>query len=218
MLEDTPISSGREYVLRCGRKVLGDKFFLDEQLIKNYKKIYDYLFCNDDNYLRSNKIYKNRGVWIGGNPGNGKSVALKVMNEMIIQSYLDPINRFRTIPYLDFEKQYRKAPEDVFDLYGKTSMKTIGIDEVLYKDDKTRADYQTPIILIQEFIHNRCELFSEEGIVTHFTSNFFLESALSKEKLDLRSEDRIKEMFYSIQWEGDSYRGRLENIGGGIHG
>lgn len=215
-LEIPVIKSGRDYVLQCGIAVHGESFFLTPELLDNYRKIYNYLF----NHAESIKdgIYPNRGLWIGGKVGNGKSLALKVMNKMILLSNLAPIHRFKTIPFLDFEKEYQKNPDDIFELYGKKSGRTIAIDEVLYKDGETRADYKTPINLIEEFVHNRCELFTEEGIVTHFASNFRMSKAIEEEMVGKRAKDRFNEMFNAIDWKGETFRGNLENMEGGIHG
>ena len=216
----TTFKSGREYIIYCGEIVRGKgNFILTPELINNYQKIWNYLFRPEESIR--NGIYPNRGLWIGGEVGNGKSTALKVMQQMIVNAdNLPNHSGFRIIPYLEFEKMYAANPEDLFERFGRKSNVTLAIDEVLYKDDKVRADYKMPINLLQEFIHERCDAFADYGIKTHFTSNYNLETAIDIErgKLDVRSQDRLQEMFNSIKWQGDSLRGKLELMKGGYNG
>lgn len=210
----TSISSLREYVMLCGRQVIGDSFLLNDDLLHNYKLIANYLFKPEESMR--NGIDPNKSLWLGGNPGNGKSSALKVMARMILNSGLDVSHRYKIITYKEIERQYKTYNNEIFDLYGAKNPNNIAIDEVLYDEGLSPADFGKKINLFEELIFDRCMAFVETGVKTHISSNFSIRLIKEEKILDVRVRDRFSEMYNDIQWKGSSLRNII--MKGGANG
>lgn len=207
---DFQITKGRDYVLACGKIAIGDHFFLDTHRLKNYSYIYNYLFNHKESIKAG--VYPHKGLWLAGMPGGGKSAAFKVMNQMIIQSYLPQSDRFQTLRFEKLKDIYQSHQDEFFDFYGKGSMRPVAIDEIFYSDGVAVGDYKKAVVLTDLLIFERCELFVEEGIKTHIGSNLMRADVKKHNLVNPRCIDRFDEMFNEIYWHGESLRPIIDNL------
>lgn len=206
-MDQIVISSGRQFVEFCGKQV-DPNFFMNEDLAENYEKLYYYLF----NPSKSN-LDPQKGIWLCGNIGSGKSFALKVMKRMIINSKLPQSERFTILTYKSLEREYQEYKNEAFDLYGSTGMQTICFDEMFYDTSPVGSNFGgKKINLTDEMLMDRYDLFVNSGIKTHVGSNLRIMRVKDLKLVDPRVADRIDEMFNEIIWHGESLRK------GGING
>lgn len=215
------LTSGREFVEYCGKQVEED-FFLNETLTKNYEKIYMYLF-NHEVARTKFKLNPNVGLWICGLPGSGKSIAFKVMRQMILNSDLPVTERFQIVTYKHIEREYKKFDNEIFEQYGAGHKSTLVLDEFFNDLSMTGANFGgKKISLVEELINDRDEIFSSLGIKTHLGSNLARRSIIDpdnilktkpdtpiyelKSLVDFRTCDRLNHMFNHLHWEGTSLR------------
>jgi hypothetical protein len=198
------MENGRDFVNFCGMKVFKD-FHMEGKLLENYQKLYFYLFNHEKS--KSLGINPKKGIFLSGLPGSGKSLALRVMRQMIIESKMDPINRFDIKIFKHIEREYKTRKEEIFEAYGSGLKSTIAFDESFIDTSYTGSDFGgKKIDLNAEMFTDRHLLFIEEGIKTHITSNVSLYDLDKSATFDKRVITRLDEMFNEIYWEGDSLR------------
>jgi len=198
------INNGQEFVLYCGRKIDPD-FNLKGELLENYKIIYTYLFQHDK--CKEIGIDPKKGLYLYGLKGSGKSLALRVMNRMIIDSKLDMSNRFMIKTMKQLEREYENIRGELFDIYGQGYKKPIAFDESFLDMSLTGSKYAGKKIDIHaELLSDRHLLFIEEGIKTHLTSNLNIKILADEKLLDERVIERIEQSFNEIYWKGASLR------------
>lgn len=199
-----------DYIKLCGQQV-DSKFHLQGEMMGNYEKLFVYLF--QPARCEQFDLNPNKGLYIYGSPGAGKSFAFKVMKQMILfasdNGMMDTLERFPIIPFVEIERLYKKEGENIFDLYGRGCKKTVGIDEMFKEISLTGSAYGgKKIDLSSELMTDRHLLFLEEGIKTHITANIniagvqLLKEKNGEDRFDERTIRRLDEMFTEIWWKG----------------
>lgn len=193
--------SGRQKIIEIGKTFRPD-FELSNYNVGNYEKLY-YYFTKNKEKCEELGISLNKGLWIYGDVGAGKSLAMKVFQEFCF--YTQHINnKFRIYPYSKVEADYGKNKNEFIEAYGSLANYDICFDEFL-----TRSiinDYGVKRNLIEMILHERYESFTNKGHITHIITNIIPDYIAENELLDLRILDRCSEMFNTILWKGKSLR------------
>jgi hypothetical protein len=206
----TVLHNAIDFIKLCGKQV-DSEFHLEGEMIGNYEKLFVYLF--QPARCEQFGLNHNKGLYIYGSPGAGKSFAFKVMKQMILfasdNGMLDISERFPIIPFIEIQRQYKKESEEIFELYGRGCKKTLGIDEMFHDISYTGSGYGgKKIDLSAELITDRHLLFTEEKIKTHLTSNIHIAGVQSllendgSKRFDDRTVRRLDEMFTELWWKG----------------
>ncbi len=199
-----------DFIKLCGQHV-DENFHLEGEMMGNYEKLFVYLF--QPARCERFGLNPNKGLFLFGAPGAGKSLALKVMKQMILlasdNGMLDALARFPIFPFVEIQRQYKKESEDIFELYGRGCKKTLGIDEMFLDISLTGSEYGgKKIDLPSEIMTDRHLLFIEEGIKTHITANIniagvqLLKGKNGESRFDERTIRRLDEMFTELWWKG----------------
>lgn len=201
------INKAIDFIMLCGKQV-DDNFHLEGDMLRNYEKLFVYLF--QPSRCAQFGLNPNKGLYIYGAPGSGKSFAFKVMKQMIIIANLDHQHRFAITPYIEIQRLYKKESEEIFELYGRGLKKTLGIDEMFLELSLTGSEYGgKKIDLPSEIMTDRHLLFIEEGIKTHLTANINiagvqdLKGKDGNDRFDERTIRRLDEMFTELWWHGE---------------
>jgi hypothetical protein len=145
----------------------------------------------------------NKSLWIWGDIGSGKSIAMKVFQEFCF--FTPHINRrFSIYRYKKIEKDYDEIKSKIFEDYGHGSKKDICYDEFL--KHITVNNFGVKKNLPEELIEERYDSFIEFGFKTHLTTNVPPIYIKENKILDEMSLDRCSQMFNIIEWIGGSKR------------
>lgn len=188
-------------------KILGEKLYTgfsleNENTIDVYKQVYQNIYEGLNN--------KNKGAFVIGNVGVGKSAMMKIMQKL----FIDTPAEFIWLNSSDLKDmmEYMK-PIEIKERYGKELKKNLYIDDVGSVSTSFMV-YGNPSNIFSELINERYDLFKLEGFKTHLSSN--LATDLDEEKYPNvktikslygeRCLDRIYEMCELVSWEDKSKR------------
>jgi len=199
--------------------------FSDDLLKMAYKKMLPdwYLFTPEIKELTKNMFFyflgkdtdldKRKGVALIGKYGVGKSILFQLMHDFLEKHFYNCPNTFRI-----------SSIEEIIDATSKQGW----IDGIFcrnIKEDVRGGTISRPVhLLINEFGHKydvksfgsnvneniemflmkRYDLFQQNNILTHITTNY--DSSDFKTKFDPRVVDRFKEMFNMQYLDGESFR------------
>lgn len=146
----------------------------------------------------------NRGLWLHGDIGTGKTTLLKIYQKFIdityprtLSSRISDRARFRIYPCmsvcLDFASQG-------YDVLKSHIDKTAAYDE-LGSEPRVTNYYGTPVNVFEYLLQIR---YGRGDLKTHVTTNLTMEQIA--ERYGDRIEDRCMEMFNRIEMNGDSRR------------
>jgi len=195
------ILTGQELIKLIGTELYGEKFSIENENVKKaYKKVYD-CFIEGLNT-------KNKGVLVIGNIGVGKSAMMKVIQRL----FKDTDRCFKKVNSTELKDMSEELTSgQIKDVYGYELKQDLYIDDIgLFSDVKR---YGNTVNIISEIILERYNLFVECGFKTHFSSNVV--AALTNKESTVptlekmygnRILDRIKEMCYLIDFNGESLR------------
>jgi hypothetical protein len=157
-----------------------------------------------------------RGLFLVGNVGSGKTEAFNIFKKWI------ELSNFNRAPHginfnIAHSKRIKAEFEDEAEHGGITSLKKyVSNSAWVFNDlgketkDGLASHYGTKINIFEYILDDRYILFKEFGILTHITSNFPLEGKSGKryfkEMYGEYIDDRMKEMFNTIVFRGNSRR------------
>lgn len=142
------------------------------------------------------KLNPKKGLLIWGTVGRGKTITLK-----LFQKWLPKEKKFAYTPT-------NKVVEE-FNIEGDSYMRFFRVKKERLFDDLGAEDkakhYGNSVEVMEKIIYSRYEMYQNERIRTHFTTNVG-----SKQLIELygeRAMDRLKEMCNIIVWpKGESFR------------
>lgn len=148
------------------------------------------------------KLDTNKGLWLYGNIGTGKSTMLRIIKEFCkeVRPKSDgKIYSFAIISANEICRKYAKKGDDGISEYIKS--RRLAIDEIGTETIPT-AHYSNAINVIEQVLlaryDNRFDSF------THVTTNLTEDERKSRYKL--RVYDRCKEMFNFVEFKGKTFR------------
>lgn len=197
-----------EIITKVGCEYYGNKFSLD---IEGRREIYKETYENIYNSLSGS----GKGVGLIGNVGFGKTACLKIMQKL----FTDTNRRFKFVSAsavmdmvvngdeLDAIKEECLCGE----VKGDIMIDDIGLGAAVFKN------YGNDVNIIGKILLYRYELFVNQGILTHFTSNKYIDLTDAQKILNPnyvsltnlygdRVIDRLKEMSNIIVCKGKSLR------------
>jgi AAA+ ATPase superfamily predicted ATPase len=193
--------SGAEAIMHFGQRVLPNKFNMDDPVMRLiYKKAYLTFMGGRD--CKEENISPNKGIWLVGDTGVGKSILMKTMQTM----FKDSASRFKWVDKSKLENllEDHKAWE-IKEMYGKTLKCDLYIDNV----DLDDLNWNNSTSIVAEILYERDELFVRDGFKTHLTTHLtknkgswqLFDKVTSPDILD-----RLRQMTNLITWEGGSLR------------
>lgn len=194
-------------------RLYAKKFVIDNENEPEIKKIVAYFFGDPDFEQMGDNYSLNKGLFIFGNTGSGKSVIMKIMasdhfkliRKRSVVSVLAVQNDFVDSGYAGL----RKYTEGSFYDYHPTQFDTekrpveycfddIGSEELNSKH------YGNNINVMELILIKRYNFFQDHGMITHLTSNLFLEQI--EKFYGSRIESRFSELFNIICMAGKDRR------------
>jgi len=194
------IKSGKEAILDIGKKVFPG-FVISQDMAENYAKLY-YYFTKNKQGCEKFGIDLNKGLWIFGEIGSGKSIAIHVFQAFCWHTPHIGNKNFPIYRWKNVEEEYARNKAYVF---SENSMRDICFDEVL-KASGIVNDYGVKKNIFEQVIDDRYELLVNEGIKTHIVTNIPPVYIKQHKILDERIIDRCEQMFNMIYWEGNTLR------------
>lgn len=155
-----------------------------------------YYFFNDPKF----KGDLNKGLFIHGGKGTGKTVALKIFSTLSFNRVITSGKGFSIFNcdevVTDFEVGGPATLQKMYD--GNKGFDDLG------DEDRPAFHYQKERNVMKSILTRRYRTFTDKGHLTFLTSNFNL--ALIQQEYKSRVEDRFHEMFNDISLEGKSLR------------
>lgn len=209
--------TGKEIIIELGRLILppdkrypGDPGFElnNDELLTIYRNIYLYM-VNEKAAMKVD-LMPYKSLMFCGSVGTGKTIAMKVMQQMALKVKGLEKREMCIVHVNDFLKVFKEDQNAALDYYGYNKKMEMCIDELGWEAAQKNYYGNDTSAIIGSWIMERNKLFVEEGIRTHFTTNLFVDN--DKEPIDLfrlygpRVYDRIGEMTNVINWAGGSLR------------
>lgn len=194
---------GREMLIDIGKTIIPN-FEISNENIQNYQKLY-YYFLKNEEKCNELGIDVNKGLWVYGEVGSGKSIAFKVFQEFCFYTQKIDNRRFSIYRYKKFEDEYDEIKSKVFEIYGYGGKKDICFDEFM-KTVGIVNDFGIKKNLVELILEDRYDLYINEGFKTHITTNVAPTKILADGLLDQRTLDRCTQMFNIIEWKGGTKR------------
>lgn len=149
-----------------------------------------------------------KGLWLYGNIGTGKSTMLKIVKEFCRRiGRRDPMGNtygFRISSALEICSRYQKEGASGIEEY--ITLPRQAFDEVGSEPTAT-GYYGTPMDVISTILMGRYDRRHEN--ITHVTTNLSVDGLAARYKD--RVYDRCREMFNFVNFKGKSYRGDDRN-------
>lgn len=197
--------SGRQVIMEYGRKIISEFSLEDPKLFSAYRQTYEIITKN----LKSDllKMQDQKGLLMIGARGSGKTICMKIFHRML----KDTARRFKWVKSTTIKDMViDKVPiTEIKEMFGA------GLHADLYIDDLgigevDQNQFGNMINIMSELIHDRDELYVNERILTHFSTNLLLESETTDSTITRfygqRSSDRIKQMTKTIAFHSKSLR------------
>jgi predicted ATPase len=181
-------------------KEIVTNFVLSDDLKEIFGHLFIYFTGNDGKYDL------NKGIYLYGKFGIGKTVAMKIFSKFLQQNFNFGPNNFG-ITSIEEIAEYYKENGNLFK-FGRNweEGKMIAHNKCINEFGKPLEEkhYGTNIQnVINSMLMVRYELFQERKAITHATSNFHPGDL---ECFDDALLDRFKEMFNFIELKGDNFR------------
>ncbi len=208
--------TGKDLIIQLGRMVLppgqrspdDDGFYLSDTILPIYKKIYSYYLIPEQSF--NDGINPAKGFMFSGGVGTGKTIAMRVMQQMALRINGLEKREMCIIHVNDFLKGFKEGEAEAFSLFGYNKKMEMCIDELGWEASQKHYYGNDTSAIIGSWIMERNKLYVEAGIRTHFTTNLLLKD--EEADIDLlrlygpRVIDREKEMVNLINWVGGSLR------------
>jgi predicted ATPase len=205
----------------------------NESTLNKHKKLWSILAGKDYNYTENNRkiitgliyyfngnyisesefgISLNKGIFICGEPGCGKSTIFKIFHNYLKYIANPNPNLYRQVSVEEIISSHRTnldANQLTYNLkeniYGKKEKSPINICINEFASNYDAKIYGTDVNEIMDsFYMKRYEVFQQFGKLTHATSNFDIQDISNMFRIEL--VDRFKEMFNIIELKGKSFR------------
>lgn len=195
--------TGSQAVKFIGNSLYKDFDIDSEPTYSMYKKVYEQL-------LRGISDNKAKGLLLIGHKGVGKTALMRIMQKLFMESPA----KFKKVNASELKLMIEEYPAtEIMSMYGKACTTDLYIDD-LSSLTGTSQRYGNYINIISEIIYERNELFINEGIRTHLSSNMstkldktiFPDSVTLSDVYGERIVDRLKEMCDIHIWTGESLR------------
>lgn len=194
---------GREKIIEIGKTII-QEFEISNENVLNYQTLF-YYFTKNIEKCTELDIDLKKGLWVYGEIGSGKSVAMKVFQEFCAYTpHLDN-RRFSIYRFKKIEDEYEKYKSEVFEYYGYGAQKDLCYDEFL-KSSGLVNNYGIKKNLAEMLIDDRYESLTCHKFKTHITTNLPPIYLAKNEVLDERTLDRATTMFNMIEWKGGTKR------------
>ncbi len=188
-------------------QILGEKLYEGFTIdVEPRRTIYKQAYENFITGLEEN----NKGLAIIGQVGVGKTAMMKIMQKLFKETPR-AFKWLRCPDVMDLLEDY--SPSEVKQMYGRDLKMDLYIDDSGF-GSPTHNKYGNVTNIISDILYERSELFVNEKIKTHISSN--KPTVVDKEKYPnatsledwygLRVVDRILEMCEIIVWKGESLR------------
>lgn len=202
------VITGRGKIIDIGSKILQDldiQFKIEGLDVENYSRLY-YYFTKNKNKCAELGIDLRKGLWIWGEIGCGKTIAMKVFQDFCAYTGHLGNRRFSMYWFQKIKKDYsdKNFRSEFSQLYGYDALKDICYDEFLRNHNIN--DYGNKENIAEMLIDERYERFVNDGYITHITTNISPLFIEEKKLMDDRTLDRSAQMFNIIKWEGGTKR------------
>ncbi len=198
-------SKGRDKLILIGSEIIQGYFKITDLDIKNYAKLYAY-FTKNKSTCDKFEIDLKKGLWVYGEVGCGKTVAMKVFQDFCAYNQHLGTRRFSIYWFKKIIKDYenKETRKYISELYGYDAKKDICFDEFLKRGNV--KDYGANENLSELIIDERYEVYVNNNFITHITTNCPPSYVSQNKLIDDRTLDRCSQMFNIIEGEGGSKR------------
>lgn len=198
------IIKGKDKIIDIGKSIILG-FSIENENILNYEILY-YYFVKNEIKCKELGMDLKKGLWIYGEVGSGKTIAMKVFQEFCAFTPHLSNRRFSIYWFQKIKKEYEDKEKRKFisELYGYDAMKDICFDEFLRKGNV--KDFGVNENLSEMLIDERYERFANDGFKTYITTNIPPLYAQENNMMDERTLDRCSQMFNIIEWKGGTKR------------
>lgn len=195
---------GRDKVIEIGKELLPD-FKIEGCDIQNYEKLY-YYFTKNELKCTELGIDLKKFLWIFGDVGCGKTIAMKVFQDFCFYTQHLGNRRFSIYWFTKIVKEHNNSETRplISQMYGCDCKKDLCFDDFL-KNTEIKH-YGNTENIAELLISERYEAFSNHGVKTHLTTNISPNIAVENKLIGKRELDRCSQMFNIIKWEGGSKR------------
>jgi DNA replication protein DnaC len=162
------------------------------------------------------EIEPNKSIWLWGQVGSGKSVFITALHDMLEYLNQSPGRvkfRGQKFDFVDMNQLFLEAKFDQKLFRNLNSPNHLIIDE-LRENHFELMVFGNLFRVLGDLISARYSLFERSNLRTIITTNLkpdFSEGSILRSLLDDREIDRIRQMFVSFEWKGDSLRSTKKN-------
>lgn len=200
---DSPISYDFEKAMQAvtyfGPECMPPGKHVEFSLDGNRKEAYSqmiYYFYNDPRFDGD----LNKGVFISGGRGTGKTIMMKVFSMMAASKLLPKIKSFNMVTCKKIVREYEAN--------GVISLAEYWDNNWFFDDlgdeEKKALHFGTPRNVMADILTSRYSDWVDKGQLTFLTSNYSLKNIY--QDYGIRLEDRFREMFNVIILDGESLR------------
>jgi hypothetical protein len=187
-------------VITCGKQLIGPQFRIFEEDRATILKLCSW-FLRDEAIAAEEGLSLNKGILLTGPIGCGKSAIMKVLYACCVPAWKFVIKSSLRIA-LEFGQEGYTVIDGYtvrsYDLQGKP--RTVCFDDL--GSESNIPNYGIPFNTLAEILPIRYELFVEDKMFTHITTN--LNADELEERYGPRLRSRMSEMFNLVAFPGTS--------------
>ena len=181
---------------------IGKEFVFDSENTRSINNLFSY-FTGNEKICTENEISLNKGIFLVGTKGTGKSILMKTFKKYTGEiNHVNSFQWFDSAQIIDSANLFGISILKQFDIYEGRSI-TCYIDDICSQNEKVK-NFGTDISVIEQLINLRYNLFQRYGKLTHFSSNIYPEQM--DKFYESRIIDRLKEMCNFVELTGKSRR------------